>query len=193
LIDEFGRTSDVGHLHGLSSNLPQMAGGVGILHHETVGAEYLRALGASERVCALVAAHVSAKRYLCATRPAYHSTLSDASKATLKLQGGVMNQKEVRKKGVGNNFCGWWFILCRCVVVQVADFEAHPDHKAMLLMRTWDEKAKKVEWKGPELDSYIPLLRKVLNPKSAAAPSSASSASATSSPAAPASAAAATK
>lgn len=63
--------------------------------HEIVGAEFLRALGGSQRVCELVAAHVQAKRYLCATRPSYYATLSDASKATLKCQGGVMTQKEV--------------------------------------------------------------------------------------------------
>ncbi len=41
--------------------------------------------------------HVDAKRYLCATRPSYFERLSDASKHSLNLQGGPMNDEEIRK------------------------------------------------------------------------------------------------
>ncbi len=40
--------------------------------------------------------HVQAKRYLCRDKP-YWSSLSEASKVSLKLQGGVMNDKEAKK------------------------------------------------------------------------------------------------
>ena len=39
--------------------------------------------------------HVSAKRYLCATRSAYFSQLSAASVHSLSLQGGPMHPDEV--------------------------------------------------------------------------------------------------
>ena len=40
--------------------------------------------------------HVQAKRYLCRNK-SYWSSLSEASKVSLKLQGGVMNDKEAKK------------------------------------------------------------------------------------------------
>ncbi|KMW57127.1 hypothetical protein AIOL_002087 [Candidatus Rhodobacter oscarellae] len=39
--------------------------------------------------------HVPAKRYLCATDPAYMDQLSDASVLSLGLQGGPMSADEV--------------------------------------------------------------------------------------------------
>lgn len=37
---------------------------VGRMGHETIGAEYLRSLGFSDKVCRLVESHVPAKRYI---------------------------------------------------------------------------------------------------------------------------------
>lgn len=37
---------------------------VGRIGHETIGAEYLRTLGFSDKVCRLVNSHVAAKRYV---------------------------------------------------------------------------------------------------------------------------------
>lgn len=37
---------------------------VGRMGHETIGAEYLRSLGFSEKICRLVESHVPAKRYI---------------------------------------------------------------------------------------------------------------------------------
>lgn len=59
---------------------------VGKAGHETMGARYLRQLGFSEKVCALVAAHVEAKRYLAAVDEAYYDKLSSLSKHSLALQ-----------------------------------------------------------------------------------------------------------
>jgi putative nucleotidyltransferase with HDIG domain len=59
---------------------------VGKASHEEVGERFLRGLGFSEKICALVGAHVVAKRFLTATEEGYWEGLSDSSKATLRFQ-----------------------------------------------------------------------------------------------------------
>ena len=49
-----------------------------------------------ESVVAPVRLHVPAKRYLCAVDSAYWSTLSQASKDSLVLQGGPFTPQEVQ-------------------------------------------------------------------------------------------------
>lgn len=76
---------------------PAVAGemdGFGIMHHEQVGAATLRRTGFSEKITALVAGHVEAKRYLVTTDPVYFAGLSEASKYTLEKQGGLMSPHE---------------------------------------------------------------------------------------------------
>lgn len=63
--------------------------------HEEVGCAVLSPLF-PRAVAESIGLHVAAKKYLCATDAAYYDTLSDASKKTLQLQGGVMNDDEVR-------------------------------------------------------------------------------------------------
>ena len=92
--------------------------GLGIENHEKVGANYLRALGFPERIAALVEHHVDAKRYLCYRRPEYFQKLSEASRKTLVLQGGVMNEEEALA------------------------FEKSPLAAVMIKMREWDDQAK---------------------------------------------------
>lgn len=108
---------DVGHLCGHERQHQHM-GGLGIAHHERVGADTLRRLGFSDRVVHLVAQHVNAKRYLTRTRPDYREQLSEASKGTLDYQGGPMS------------------------AVEAAAFEADPSFATILTMRQWDEAAK---------------------------------------------------
>lgn len=56
-----------------SSNSSSGGGGnVGRVGHESIGAAYLRDLGFSEEVCALVASHVPAKRYTSIQIPMYY-------------------------------------------------------------------------------------------------------------------------
>ncbi len=108
---------DVGHL--LKHNLQTEAmGSFGVVNHEGIGAAYLKERGFSERVCAVVANHVAAKRYLVATDKMYASKLSPASKETLKWQGGAMTEDEV------------------------ATFKQHPFFNDIIKVRLWDEKAK---------------------------------------------------
>lgn len=68
--------------------------GYGIMNHEQVGAEVLRRHGFSNKVTALVAGHVEAKRYLVTTNPIYFASLSEASRYTLEKQGGLMSPAE---------------------------------------------------------------------------------------------------
>lgn len=59
---------------------------LGRLSHEILGEHYLRTLGFSDKVAALVGAHVMAKRYLTATDKDYYEDLSETSKRTLNYQ-----------------------------------------------------------------------------------------------------------
>ncbi|KIX95059.1 uncharacterized protein Z520_09369 [Fonsecaea multimorphosa CBS 102226] len=112
---------------------------VGRVSHETLGAQYLLALGFPAKVAELVEAHVPAKRYLCATEKGYYSTLSDASKESLRFQGGPMSPDEVRLWQEGS-----W-----------------ADEKANL--RRWDDGAKVVGLTVPGLETYRPVLEQVLS------------------------------
>lgn len=92
--------------------------------HEVAGAEFARHR-VGERAAWVIAQHVPAKRYLVATDPAYHALLSPASVASLKVQGGPMDEREV------------------------ADFAAHPLATDAVALRRWDDAAKDPD--GPQL------------------------------------------
>ncbi|MDE3247905.1 MAG: HD domain-containing protein [Bacteroidota bacterium] len=108
---------DIGHLLPIEDPSQSMDG-YGMVDHEKVGADYLRKLGFSDRMCRLIASHVNAKRYLTWKYPAYYEKLSDASKKTLEFQGGKMEDAEARA------------------------FEADPLFDLYIRMRGWDEAAK---------------------------------------------------
>ncbi|ORX91262.1 hypothetical protein K493DRAFT_314570 [Basidiobolus meristosporus CBS 931.73] len=103
---------------------------VGVHGHERIGAEYLKRLGFSDKVTALVEAHVPVKRYLTGKYPDYYDTLSDASKLSLKYQGGPYTAEEV------------------------AEFEKLPYYQEKVEIRRWDDGAKVVDLKVPGLESY---------------------------------------
>lgn len=89
---------DIGHLVGMESGDMEMRNGdssLGIIGHEGIGAAYLRECGMPSLVCELVASHVASKRYLCTVREDYYNRLSEASKATMVLQGGKMSTEEI--------------------------------------------------------------------------------------------------
>jgi phosphonate degradation associated HDIG domain protein len=81
--------------------------------------------------------HVGAKRYLCATYPAYFDRLSAASVITLKLQGGAMSAAEV------------------------AAFEAEAWHRDAVLLRRWDDQGKVKGLKTPSFESYADLIERM--------------------------------
>ena len=112
---------------------------VGRMSHETLGAKYLLAMKFPAKVAALVEAHVPAKRYLCATEDGYYETLSEASKESLRFQGGPMSTEEVRRWQEGK-----W-----------------AEEKTNL--RRWDDGAKLVGLEVPSIETYRPVLEAVLS------------------------------
>jgi len=108
---------DIGHLCADADEAGSM-GGMGNIDHEKLGADYLIKHGFSERIAALVQGHVIAKRYLTYKYPEYYNKLSDASKATLEFQGGVMSAEEAEA------------------------FERNPDAELIVRLRFWDDMAK---------------------------------------------------
>ena len=92
---------DIGHLigleHGCTEMLVNSGNSLGIVGHENIGRKFLRDCGMPFLVYELVGAHVETKRYLCSTNKDYYNTLSDASKQTMDLQGGMMSAKEINE------------------------------------------------------------------------------------------------
>ena len=97
--------------------------------HEMLGRKYL-ARWFDEDVTAPVGLHVDAKRWLCATDPAYFDSLSPASVRSLELQGGPFSE------------------------AGAAAFIAQPYAQDALAVRRWDEQAKDPEAVTPGLDRY---------------------------------------
>jgi phosphonate degradation associated HDIG domain protein len=129
---------DLGHL--LEHVMPaKQMDGFGVVDHEKLGAIFLQERGFSPKVGKLVAAHVSAKRYLTFRNPGYYEQLSEASKRTLEFQGGVMSASEAM------------------------EFEADPLHELYIQFRKWDEAAKLEQVQLPSLDLYREMITKHLD------------------------------
>jgi len=126
---------DIGHLvHGL----PEDVADHGVdARHEEIGEHWL-----SERFSRVVTEpirlHVAAKRYLCAMEPEYIASLSDASMASLALQGGPMSPDEVRV------------------------FEQSPFARDAVALRRWDDAAKIPGLDVPGLDHYAARISRLL-------------------------------
>lgn len=76
----------------------------GVVDHETLGANFLRKMGFSNKVCRLIASHVNGKRYFTYKYPEYYDQLSEASKHTLEFQGGKMSPEEASHFQEGQHF-----------------------------------------------------------------------------------------
>ncbi|KAL0480953.1 hypothetical protein AKO1_013613 [Acrasis kona] len=134
---------DVGHILGLEIHQKMEMDGCGVEEHESVGANFLKKLGFCDRVCNLTRCHVQAKRYLCFKRPEYYQNLSEASKTTLKFQGGPMSVEES------------------------SSFESDSDFQNILLMRECDEAAKipssELTFTVPPLEHYRSMMASVVD------------------------------
>lgn len=106
--------------------------------HEGIGATFLGALGFPESVAYLTSKHVDAKRYRCAREPEYYRLLSDASKTTLRHQGGPFTEAE-------------------CL-----EAEAEPLWPAVLRMRSYDEAAKETPPTGLRIGAFRDEIRAAL-------------------------------
>ena len=127
---------DIGHY---TNEFPDDALAQGIdNHHDEAGAAVLAAFF-PKVVTECVRHHVAAKRYLCATDPAYFGRLSPASVHTLKLQGGPMSDDEVKA------------------------FQANPHLDAIIQVRMWDEEGKRPGKETPSFQHYAPLLQRVVD------------------------------
>ena len=100
--------------------------------HEDIGYEYLKKFF-KEDIVKPIKYHVLAKRYLARNKK-YFTSLSDASKISLKLQGGVLNAKESK------------------------EFEKKDFFKHSIKLRKFDEVAKRTNIKMKSIIEYKNLL-----------------------------------
>lgn len=80
--------------------------------------------------------HVAAKRYLCAVDEAYWDSLSATSKRSLELQGGVFSP------------------------AAATAFIQQPYAQQAVQLRCWDDLAKVPNQDTPDLEHFLPSLRK---------------------------------
>lgn len=126
---------DIGHmLH----DLPEDIADQGIdTQHESLGSAWLSRHFGPE-VSEPVRLHVAAKRYLSASEPGYLDLLSEASKLSLRLQGGPMTPEEQAK------------------------FGAERFAKDAVALRRWDDEGKVVGMKTPDLGHFEPMIERSL-------------------------------
>ncbi len=122
---------DVGHFLHADSRVAVAQGRD--LEHEALGAAWLsQAFG--DDVTAPIALHVEAKRYLCAVEPEYHAQLSQASRDSLEVQGGVMSSEDA------------------------SSFAQHPAFEAAVLLRRCDDRGKDAFVQPQPLEHYRALM-----------------------------------
>lgn len=107
------------------------------LSHEEVGAQYLEPFF-PDAVTTPIRLHVPAKRYLCTTDASYYDGLSEASKRSYRLQGGLMSDEERNA------------------------FEQIPHFEDALTLRRWDDLAKVKGLETAELGTYRDLVQQCL-------------------------------
>jgi phosphonate degradation associated HDIG domain protein len=118
---------DVGHLlHALPEDCAHAGKDDA---HEILGARWLDQHFGPD-IAEVVRLHVDAKRFLCATDPAYLGILSEASLRSLKLQGGPLTPEEVDR------------------------FRKNPHAEAALALRRFDELAKVPGLPTPDLEYF---------------------------------------
>ena len=101
-------------------------------NHETIGANYLKEYF-SNKIIEPILLHVDAKKYLARNKK-YFDDLSEASKTSLKLQGGIMNDNEAKQ------------------------FEQNKNYENAIKLRRFDEDAKKQNIKIKNIKDYKELL-----------------------------------
>ena len=124
---------DLGHLLQDLGETPT-ARGIDDLHQYRV-LPFLRSLFSST-VLNAIAMHVDAKRYLCAARPGYYDNLSDDSKRSLQLQGGIF------------------------VPTEANTFIARVGAPQAVKLRIWDDLAKTKGLATPDLTHFMKRARR---------------------------------
>ena len=131
---------DLGHLLHDFGATPTLQGLDDV--HQYRALPFLRGVF-GEDVLGAIRLHVDAKRYLCATQPEYYDSLSDDSKRSLALQGGIFSAE------------------------QAAAFMAQPGADGAVRLRIWDDLAKVKGLATPPLAHFMDRARRcVLQPGS---------------------------
>jgi phosphonate degradation associated HDIG domain protein len=121
---------DLGHLLNRQGATPTMRGIDD--QHQYFAIPFLRGVFAAA-VLDAIRLHVDAKRALCALEPDYYERLSEDSKRSLTLQGGVFTK------------------------AQVQEFLSKPHSEAALRVRRWDDVAKVAGARTRPLGHYLEI------------------------------------
>jgi phosphonate degradation associated HDIG domain protein len=125
---------DIGHLLNDRGETPTLRGVDD--QHQYVALPFLRKMFPTA-VFGPIGLHVDAKRYLCATRPGYRAALSEDSKRSLELQGGVFTPQDAER------------------------FIRQPFAAEAVSVRLWDDAAKVPGASTPGLGHFETILRAV--------------------------------
>ena len=124
---------DLGHLLHDLGETPTLRGVDDL--HQFRALPFLRGVF-SDTVIDTIKLHVDAKRYLCAVRPGYFASLTDDSKRSLGLQGGIFNEGQAE-----------------AFITQHAAANA-------VRVRIWDDQAKVEGLATPPLAHYLERARR---------------------------------
>jgi phosphonate degradation associated HDIG domain protein len=119
---------DLGHLLNEQGDTPTLRGIDDT--HQYFALPFLRGLF-PDAVLDAIKLHVDAKRYLCRANDGYWAKLSDDSKRSLELQGGVFEP------------------------AQAAAFLLQPGARDAVMLRQWDDLAKQADWQTPTLAHFM--------------------------------------
>ena len=119
---------DLGHLLNHQGETPTLRGIDDT--HQYFALPFLRGLF-PDAVLDAIRLHVDAKRYLCRANDGYWAKLSDDSKRSLELQGGVFDPAEA------------------------AAFLRQPGARDAVMLRQWDDLAKQADWQTPSLAHFM--------------------------------------
>jgi len=133
---------DLGHLLNEQGETPSLRGVDDT--HQYYALPFLRGLFPAA-VLDAIKLHVDAKRYLCQARPEYHAKLSEDSKRSLQLQGGVFEAAAAQA------------------------FIALPAARDAVQLRQWDDLAKQADWQTPPLAHFLDIAARCALPPAAVA------------------------
>ncbi len=126
---------DIGHLlHELGEDIADQ--GVDA-RHERIGANRL-ARWFPDEVVEPIRMHAASKRYLCWSEAGYFEGLSEASRKSLALQGGIMSAEEA------------------------CEFEKHPQFDRAVRVRRYDDMGKVPEMVTPPIEAFVPLMESLV-------------------------------
>ena len=134
---------DLGHMLNDKGETPSLRGIDDV--HQYFALPFLRGLF-PERVLNPIKLHVDAKRYLCQVRPDYWAALSDDSKRSLQLQGGIYTPD-----------------ACATFIALAGAADA-------VQLRQWDDQAKQASLLTPPLAHFLLRAERCSIPSAAAAP-----------------------